>query len=108
MSLEYKSILASVKVALKAKGITYAQVAMHLGVSEQTIKRLFIGQDGSIGRLVDVCNFIGISFFEITRMAAEDREHTFGLSIGQEEYFCENPVDYAVFDELLKGHGVCN
>ena len=67
MSLEYRSIVSILKTALKERGITYADVASHLGVSEQTIKRLFTSQDGPVGRLVEICDFIGISFFECTR-----------------------------------------
>lgn len=59
-------------------------------------------EDGPVGRLAEICSYIGVSFFEITRMAAENHEQVFCLSEEQEEYFCQHPCDYAFFDELMK------
>lgn len=103
MSLEYRALVSGLKLALKAKRVNYRQVAEHLEVSEQTIKRLLTADDGAVGRLAEICDFLGISFFEIARMAAEEREQVFRISDAQEEYFCQQPADYAFFADLLKG-----
>ena len=44
-------IVAELKRALRARGITYAQVARHLELSEASVKRLFAAGDFSLERL---------------------------------------------------------
>jgi len=44
-------IVAELKRALRARGLTYAQVAKHLQLSEASVKRLFAAGDLSLERL---------------------------------------------------------
>jgi transcriptional regulator with XRE-family HTH domain len=103
MAQEYQSIVACLKTALKAKGIKYQQLAEMMGVSELTIKRLLTADDAPLSRLVEICSALNISFFQIARVAGEEREVSFRLKTEQEDFFCDHPGDYAYFTELLSG-----
>lgn len=106
MSREYRQLATSLKQLLKSRRLTYRDVAQKLDVSEQTIKRLLSADDGHVGRMASICDFLGVSFFDLARLAGEDREETFRLSTEQEEHFCAHPEDYGFFDALLRRQSV--
>lgn len=58
-------VFKALKRSLRAKGITYAELAQRLGVSEPTIKRIFQDQDCKLGRLYEICAAIGVEFESI-------------------------------------------
>jgi transcriptional regulator with XRE-family HTH domain len=58
-------IVAELKRALRGRGITYAHVAKHLGLSEASVKRLFAAGDFSLERLDRICELAGLQFSEL-------------------------------------------
>lgn len=58
-------IVAELKRALRGRGITYARVAKHLGLSEASVKRLFATGDFSLERLDLICELAGLQFSEL-------------------------------------------
>ena len=65
----FESLLAQ----LKARGLTYKQVAQGLGVSEPTIKRIFSSIDGSIELLDQLCHFLNIKLADLMKCAPKKR-----------------------------------
>ena len=53
------------KQALKTRGLSYRQLAERLGVSEPTVKRLFIDQDCKLSRLAEICAVLDIALSDI-------------------------------------------
>lgn len=53
------------QAALKAHGLTYAEVADRLGVSEVTIKRVFADKDCKLSRLAEICRVTGIDLHQL-------------------------------------------
>lgn len=94
-------ITRALRAALKSRGLTYKDLAAKLDVSEQTIKRLFRERDCSLSRLVQVCDAIGISFYDLTSGASEQPEPTTTLSAEQEEFLAANPSHFAVLMHLV-------
>ena len=65
-------LLAALKKCLRAKGLTYRDVAQALQLSEASIKRLFSEQTFSLSRLEDVCRFLDMSIYDLARLARHD------------------------------------
>ena len=103
MNLE---IIASLKLAMKAKGVTYGQLATHLGVSEQTIKRLFREKDCSLSRLDAICQFLEISVCDLFTFAQDYQAPTTRLSAEQERYLSQRPDHFSFLFFLCVGHSL--
>lgn len=58
-------VFDALKRCLRAKGMSYRELADRLGVSEPTIKRLFHEKDCKIGRLEEICSAIGVEIESI-------------------------------------------
>jgi len=59
-----------VKAALRQRGITYAQIATALDLSESSVKRLFAHKDMPITRLESICGVMNLELadlFELTQ-----------------------------------------
>lgn len=61
------AIVSALKLALKARGITYQQVAEELQLSEASVKRLFAGHQFSLKRLDQICALLGIEISDLVR-----------------------------------------
>ena len=68
------TLLNTLKRELKAQGITYAQVACHLGLSESSIKRLFSSSNLSLARLEQLCQLVGLEISDLVQKMAESRK----------------------------------
>src|SRR5689334_6575038 len=101
MATERAAIVETLRQVLKRKRLTYARAAAALGVSEQTVKRLFAGEDFPLSRLMALCELAEISVFDLMALARQDdAEKTFQLSLEQEEYFAAHPHYFLFFNEL--------
>lgn len=96
-------ITSALRSALKARGVTYKQVADKLDVSEQTIKRLFREKDCSLSRLNAICNAINLSVYDLLEFARHESETLTELSSRQEHYLSERPGHF-MFLFLLTTH----
>jgi len=78
-------LILSLKKALKLHGLTYADVAAHLQLSEASVKRLFSEQSFSLKRLDQVCQLMGMEITDLVQlMKQEQDQRTSGLSLEQE------------------------
>lgn len=81
-----RQLISTLKGLLRAQGRTYAQVAVHLGLSEASIKRLFSRGNLSLQRLEDICQFLDMDISDLARLAEEqDHQALAGLSLAQEQ-----------------------
>jgi transcriptional regulator with XRE-family HTH domain len=68
------AIADALKRALRARGITYAALAVRIGMSEASVKRMFAQRTFTLARLDRICDAAGIDFAELTRgFNPEDR-----------------------------------
>ena len=94
----------ALKQVLKANGMTYATVAVQLGLSEAAVKRAFSRRAFTLGRLEEICDMAGVSFFDLARQAedaAQARPAT--LSDEQEQALVDSPMLVFVFHLALGG-----
>ena len=79
-------IIETLKKYLKAKGITYKQLAAEMELSEASVKRLFSKHTFSLSRLEDVCRILDIDFYDLALMDKErSRKALKKLTIEQEQ-----------------------
>ncbi|MDH5230269.1 MAG: helix-turn-helix transcriptional regulator [Gammaproteobacteria bacterium] len=97
-------IIQALKKALRAKGLTYAQVAKQLDLSEASIKRLFSEQSFSLSRVEQILQLLDMSFFDLvklTKMASDEQIRT--LTLEQEEALASDPLLVTYFYLLNNG-----
>ncbi len=75
-----QQLIETLKKLLKTQGLTYADVAARVELSEASVKRLFSARTFTLNRLEEFCRVLEIDFFELARLArgrtAEAREMT--------------------------------
>lgn len=91
MSLAYE-IVDTTKRLLKARGITYAQLAPKLGRSEAAVKRMFASGSITIARLEQICDVLGIGLAELAEHARASRTPLTELTLEQEEELIRDPA----------------
>ncbi|MCW8889994.1 MAG: helix-turn-helix transcriptional regulator [Sedimenticola sp.] len=61
-------LIDTLKKALKAHGKTYADVSLHLELSEASVKRLFSEKSFSLQRLDQICQLIDIEISDLVKL----------------------------------------
>lgn len=81
---EIGQLVRTLKKRLKIHGVTYRELALALGLSEPSVKRMFATRRFTLDRLVEISNFLGFTLAELAQEAAltENLVHT--LSEAQE------------------------
>ena len=90
--VQSKRLVNALKETLKARDITYAEVAEHLGLSLSSVKRQFSTQRFSLHRLEQVCDLAGIDLLELARLAEERRLRVAALTEDQERQLVSDPA----------------
>ncbi len=97
-------IIAATKQALREQGITYADVAMHLGLSEASVKRLFARGRFSLERLEAIARLLQLDLGELVRRAERTDALPQQLSAEQEQYLVARPKLFLLFYLLLNDY----
>ena len=79
------AVLTALKRALKARGMTYRDVARGLGLSEASVKRLFSRRGFTLERLERVCALMDLSLSDLVHLADADRPEVSELTEAQEK-----------------------
>lgn len=61
------ALVEALKRALKARGLTYAQVASGLAMSEASVKRMFSRRDFTLKRIERICDLASVELAELAR-----------------------------------------
>ena len=88
---ELQQLFAAIKVELKARGLTYRDVATALKLSEASVKRLFSTGNLSIDRLVSLCALIDMTLAELTQAATARTPQLSRLEERQEAELVSDP-----------------
>ncbi|MCG8040453.1 MAG: helix-turn-helix transcriptional regulator [Candidatus Thiodiazotropha endolucinida] len=83
-------LLQALKRELRAKGVTYREVAEFLDLSENSVKRLFAERSFSIARLEKVCDLLGLELSDLVQIMVEGRERITMLTEDQEREMVGN------------------
>ena len=85
-------LVDALKRQLKTRGVAYAQVADHLGLSLSSVKRLFSSGDFSLSRLEALCHLAGVDLLELASMAEAQRTRLDSLDLAQEREVVGDPL----------------
>lgn len=97
-------LLDALKRMLKARGMTYADVAEGIDLSEASVKRIFSDQSFTLKRLEAICDLLGTNIYELARLTPMHGETpTRQLSLSQEEALADDPALLAYFYLLVTG-----
>jgi transcriptional regulator with XRE-family HTH domain len=80
-----KEIIDMLKRSLKQKGLTYADIARQLQLSEISIKRNFSHKNFTLDRLESICNMANVDFTDLVHMADDEQEKISSLTLEQED-----------------------
>jgi transcriptional regulator with XRE-family HTH domain len=86
------AIHAALKRLLKARGRTYAEAAVVLGLSEASVKRLFAKGELSLERLELMCNWIDVDIAEVVDLAQAVHPMVTALTPAQERELLKTPA----------------
>ena len=97
-------LLDALKRCLRARGLTYRDVAESLGLSEASVKRLFSEQTFSLQRLEQICVLLDMNIYQLSRMSRMSEEAgPRELSDAQERALADDPVLLTYFYLLTTG-----
>ena len=84
-------LLQTLRRELKAQGITYADVAAQLDLSESSIKRIFSESKLSLDRLEALCKVVGMEISDLIQKMGEERQRIDMLTEEQERVVADDP-----------------
>jgi transcriptional regulator with XRE-family HTH domain len=95
-----------IKILLKAKGKTYAQLADALSMTEAGVKRAFKQEAFSLKRLEQICTYLNISLDDLMDPDLTARGKSNTLTIEQDRILASDEKLFAFFYLLLSGKSV--
>jgi transcriptional regulator with XRE-family HTH domain len=90
------AVVDVLKRELKARGLTYAEVARRIGMSEPSVKRMFSQRNFTLTRLDEICAAAGIEFTELTRGFNREEHLISQLTQAQEREIVGDPKLFLV------------
>jgi transcriptional regulator with XRE-family HTH domain len=101
-----RPLIDALKRALRRQGLTYAEVAKRMRLSEASIKRLLSRGRMSLEQLLQLAAIAGTDLAELTRQAGVDRQAPRQLSLEQERALAEDSRLLMLFHLLVAGRSV--
>src|SRR5258706_5293354 len=98
-----KALIDALKRALRARGMTYADLAPKPGLSEASVKRVFSRRTLTLARLLEICAVLELDLAELAKLARVAADAKRELSEVQEAALAADPKLLLVFHLLLAG-----
>lgn len=104
------ALVEALKRELRARRLTYADVAKHFGMSEASIKRIFSRGDLTLERVDKACELLGMEFSDLARQVASPEAVISRLTEEQEKDLVADPklmlvalcaLNHAPFEEIV-------
>ena len=93
----------ALKSLLFAKGFQYSDMARKLRISIATAKRVLNGADLSMERVLEICDWLGVSFHFLTEMVKSKRIEYHFCTVEQEEFLASHLQHFAYLRLLQRG-----
>ena len=98
------TLLETLKKYLKAKSMTYKQLAGEMKLSEASIKRMFSKKRFSLSRLDEICRILDIDFYDLVLMDKQRTQRSAGrLTSAQEKILLGDEKLWIFLYFLLNG-----
>jgi DNA-binding Xre family transcriptional regulator len=85
-------VFDGLKMHLKARGLTYVDVARALRISEATVKRIFSTRNCTLNRLNAICDLLQVDLAELARGMPRENRLLSRLTLAQEEELMSDPA----------------
>jgi len=104
------AVIDVLKAELKARRLTYAEVARRIDMSEASIKRMFSERNFTLARLDEICTAAGVEFSELMRGFDREQHLIAQLTEEQEREIVDDPrlflaafcaLNQLSFDDIL-------
>ena len=92
-----REIVETLKKILKARGMTYAELARALRVSTPTVKRSFSQRSFTLERLEEILRVVEVDFHELARLSHGRRGGPAELALEQETALAKDARLFSVF-----------
>ena len=108
-------LVDTLKKELRARRITYAEIARNLRLSESSIKRQFSEGRFTVNRLEDICQLAGLELSDLFQSMQERRNRISTLDYDQEQSLVEDPKVLLVatcvlnrwtFEEIIDAYAI--
>ena len=96
-------IVDALKNVAKSRGVTYADLARRVQLSEASVKRLFSQRTFTLARLLQFCDALEIEFAELARLARGREGETPQMTLAQETALAAEPRLLSVFYLVVNG-----
>lgn len=96
-------LFETLKTVLRARKITYAELARRLGTSEPTIKRIFAARDTKLSRIVEICDALELSLEDVMAQAKRTTVKPVELGDRIEAQLADDPSLFNFFILLQDG-----
>ncbi len=109
------ALVDALKRELKSRGVTYAELARALQLSEATLKRMFSRRDFTLTRFDEICEAAQIDLSEILRSLAREQTLLTRLTLEQEKEIVSDEklllvavcaVNYVTFEQILEQYDI--
>ncbi|MDO5653175.1 MAG: helix-turn-helix transcriptional regulator [Brachymonas sp.] len=78
------ALIQAIKAELKTAGMTYADLAEHLGMAESSVKRMFAKGDMPLTRIDAICRALKIDFADLAQRLSSNQPPLRQLTLEQE------------------------
>jgi transcriptional regulator with XRE-family HTH domain len=100
---EANRIVDTLKGIVRQRGLTYAELAKRIGLSEASVKRLFSQRTFTLARLAQVCEVLEVDIAEVARQALGREREIAEMSLEQETALAADTRLLAVFYLVVNG-----
>src|SRR5918996_3398063 len=109
------ALVEVLKRELRARGITYANLAPRLQLSEASVKRMFSRRDFTLKRLDEICKHAEIDFSELARAVVREETLISHLSLEQEKEIVADrklflvavcALNHVTFDQIVESYDI--
>ncbi|MES2934235.1 MAG: helix-turn-helix domain-containing protein [Pseudomonadota bacterium] len=90
------ALIDTLKRELKARGITYADLAGRINMSEASVKRMFSQKNFTLARLDEILHATQIDFRDLASSGQDDTKLISQLSLAQEKEIIDDPKLFIV------------
>ncbi len=91
----------TLKRALRARGHTYRQVGVRIGLSESAVKKIFSNRDCSLSRLSQLAEVAGLSLSELFEQAERPAFERFRIDHERQRWLLEHPDAFWLYWRLV-------
>ncbi len=109
------ALIEVLKRELRSRGVTYAHVAAHLGLSEASVKRMFSRKEFTLKRIDAVCRLANMEFSELVRELHHDEVRISELTYQQEKEIVSDKklflvavcvLNHATFEQVIATYDI--